>query len=956
MTVYEDQAPRFWDTATGKELGRQCFWQEWQGRAMIARHRRSFPEHYLALSPDGRIFAMTLGDGIRIWDCTTATFRSVYGLGGNNAEGGPSTGAFLPDGRALVLGSDSGSVFIHEAETGKEIRSILRLDHRGEFTPLHGMALSADGTLLAVGKGVSGIEEVAVFDAGTGQLRWKHRNIPYRPRAVAFSPDSRLLATSGENYRQEARIGLWDATTGKPVRAIRLPRPANVDPLVLALAFSPDGKLLASGGRNLFPRQDPDYRVYLWEVATGQRVQAYEGHQQQVFLLSFSPDGRTLASGSQDGTVLLWDVNAGRPAKGERRPRAGPRPQWETWWRALAGEDAAGAYQATCAFGALGAEAVPFLSERLAAAGEKTPSLLAERGLRALEAMEAPEAEEALARLAAHEPAGALALGARAALARIKARREARTPPLRLRGPADTYEVDVPWALRIRCLRGHRQGVTALAFSRDRKLLASASQDNTVRVWELTTGKCLAPLQGHDGPVYGVAFSRAGLLASAGADGLIVLWEGTTGREVRRMRAGESTVAVIAFAPDGKTLASGGYDGLVRLWDCASGRELRTLRGLGMQVTALAFADKGSMLFAGGADGSPAAGLDDEAVAYLRAWDVSSGRALRAPPARATALGLSADGRVLAVGRFTDVRHRPGFPLTSFPSTVCTAVDPTTGAVLGPGVFPGDSLALTPDGGTLATARGPGLHYADGTNAWLRPDEHESLVRLYEVRTGKKVLQCWNDKPVVLACSADARLLAGGSADGNVCLWDLTCPPLDPREAAGPLSAEQLQAHWTDLAGSAGRAYGARWALVRSPRQAVALAAARVPPASQERMKQQERLIQELDDESFEVREAATRELRGRGLEAEHAVRAALAAPGSPERQRRLKAVLHAIREAGPSGALLQQLRAISVLEQVGTDEARAVLSALAGGPEGAPVTGEAQAALGRLRRPPQEQ
>jgi len=204
-----------------------------------------------------------------------------------------------------------------------------------------------------------------------------------------------------------------------------------------------------------------------------------------------------------------------------------------------------------------------------------------------------------------------------------------------------------------------------------------------------------------------------------------------------------------------------------------------------------------------------------------------------------------------------------------------------------------------------------------------------------------------------LLFTPDGKRLVSGSADTTALVWDLT-GGLTARHR--PLTAPELDACWTDLAGAdAERAYQAIRRLAASPTEMLPYLAKRLQPAAHADAKRVARLISDLDSDQFTVREQAYQELEQLGEGAIRACREALAGRPSLELRRRLETLLAKQDQERrlPSPQRLQRLRALEALELAGTPPARQLLQKLAGGASEAGMTREAKAALERLARQP---
>ncbi len=438
----------------------------------------------VAYSADGRILASSFGETIKLWE--VATGREIYTLRGHTNY--ISSIAFSPDSQLLVSGSWDRTTRLWDVARSREIRKI-----KGEES-IHFVTFSLDGQLIGT---IHNSKIIILYRVADGREIYNINLAPKWAYGLTFTDDGRLLTNTEFEY----------------TKLLQLIIDTNIDEYfahhqqISSLAFSPNGKILASGSY--------DTNIKLWDVTTGKHISTLKSHTHEVASVAFSPKVEILASASYDKTVKLWEVAT------------------ESEITTLINEDLV----SSVAFSPNG-ELVAIASNNIklwhVATGDYVRIL---------------ETNLGRVNFVAFSPDGQLLASGN------------ENGSIKLWQVATGREIAT-----LHQARGYMESVFSLSFSPDGQILASGSEDTALRLWNIATCKRLDIISDGKSEVNAIAFSPDGqIFASNRRDNKIILREVTTNKEIYTLTAC-SDVHALAFSPDGKLLASGDYGGNIQIW------------------------------------------------------------------------------------------------------------------------------------------------------------------------------------------------------------------------------------------------------------------------------------------------------------------------------------------------------------------------------------------------------
>jgi WD40 repeat protein len=440
-------------------------------------------------------------------------------------HGGPiRTSAFAPNGRLVVTAGDDGAARIWDVGTGRLLQAV------GQGAPIVGAVFSGDGSLLVT----AGAHAAKVWRVSDGHLLHPFRATKPVSAISVNDARGRLAVVVGN------RVEAYRIADGKHVGTFDQGAP------VTGAAFSPDGRFLATAGRNRV--------AMIWHVSSGQRVQELSGQFLGLTTLAFGPQGGRVATASRDGTARVWDVRTGEPVAqlmGHSNPIVDVAFSPDGNFVATASTDNTGAVWRAEG----GARVVVLAGDddavRSVVFSPNGRTVLSGSDSGAARLWDAGTQEDLVRVRSDPPPAPSIRAQSRDGVVATAS--------------GDVVELSGRGAPQI--LKGHHAAVTSVAFSPDGARLLTASRDHDARLWNVETGALIHTLRKHLGPVTDARFSPDGRWIVTAGPAAVGLWS-ATGEFIRNLHGPTTLITAVAFLRDSRTIVSSERNGRVRAYKC----------------------------------------------------------------------------------------------------------------------------------------------------------------------------------------------------------------------------------------------------------------------------------------------------------------------------------------------------------------------------------------------------
>ncbi len=594
---------------------------------------------------------------------------------------------------------------------------------------------------------------------------------------LKFFPDGKRLAVA-------TSIGIWiyDVATGEALDLLT----GHTAP-VKSIAVSPDGKTLATGSA--------DNTIRLWSTSTGEHKATCIGHKEEVRLIAFNPTGTTFVSVDDDESTRFWDVQTGKILKTTIKSDVTP-----TYTLAYSPD---GALLFTIGYSDNNGTLIESWD---AQTGGHIKDVLIETDVDTfITAAMSPNCKI----LAWADDGNSLQFYDVVTGKHIR-RAEKRSGEFKsmefssdgrtlIAGAGIYYDkVDI-WTVSTAELLNsmeHADSVNSVTYSPDEKMIASGSEDGTVKFWDAATGELIRTITGHiSSEIYAVAYSPDGSTLVCGSEDKIYTWNAQTSELLKTNIEPNCDVYSIKYSPDGKLLSTTGTSRKARLWDVQTGRFLGSFRSHQHQfrhasdkvrISSVAFSPDGNILATGGTDNQVYVWEIRKDELYLIGEKLAAFTEHTKP---VTSVVFSPDGKTLASSsqdktiQLWDIdSYTHSKTLTGHEAEVTAVVYAFYGSGLASGSEDGTirlwnaltgELLLPPiEGAGQVTS----LASSPDSNMLASGSVEDNAVHIWDAKTGKRLHTFTGHTQRVNAVvfSPDGEYLTSVSSDGTVLLWDLT--------------------------------------------------------------------------------------------------------------------------------------------------------------------------------------